>query len=218
MLTSAILPDVQPTNRTVVISACAFFVSSVFLSWNLVLFLNNRVATLIPRSWPMGFLQRHAGRPVGAELLKRSNNGGATTDWEQRWAWTRSVLDILQDICDFFGSGLDLDIYFWNKLDQGICLISITKFSCEWFEDVTNVEMMVQVFSLLCFFIHKKIKMILSVCAALITINDNSCYLIVNFFPAQMEEVNCSYVSGYAALLCWVAYDNDIYMCVMWVK
>jgi len=44
--------------------------------------------------------------------------------------------------------------------------------------------------------------MILSVCAALITINDNSCYLIVNFFPAQMEEVNCSYVSGYAALLC----------------
>jgi len=51
-------------------------------------------------------------------------------------------------------------------------------------------QMMVQVFSLLCFFIHKKLKMILSVCAALITINDNSCYLIVNFFPAQMEVVN----------------------------
>jgi len=27
-------------------------------------------------------------------------------------AWTGSGLDILQDSCDFFGSGLDLDIYF----------------------------------------------------------------------------------------------------------
>jgi len=36
----------------------------------------------------------------------------------QRWAWTGSGLDILQDTCDFFGSGLDLDIYFWKILDQ----------------------------------------------------------------------------------------------------
>ena len=34
----------------------------------------------------------------------------------QRWASTGSSLDILQDTCDFFGSGLDLDIDFWNKL------------------------------------------------------------------------------------------------------
>ena len=36
----------------------------------------------------------------------------------QRWAWRGSGLNILQDTCDFFGSGLDLDIYFWKKLDK----------------------------------------------------------------------------------------------------
>jgi len=35
---------------------------------------------------------------------------------EQRRAWTG--LDILQDTCDFFGSGLDLFIDFWKNLDQ----------------------------------------------------------------------------------------------------
>ena len=35
-----------------------------------------------------------------------------------RWAWTGSGLNILQDTSDFFGSGLDLDIDFWKKLDQ----------------------------------------------------------------------------------------------------
>ena len=33
----------------------------------------------------------------------------------QRWAWTASGLDILQDTCDFFGLGLDLDIDFWKN-------------------------------------------------------------------------------------------------------
>jgi len=37
---------------------------------------------------------------------------------QQRWARTGSGLDILQDTCDFFGSGLDLDIDFWKKMDQ----------------------------------------------------------------------------------------------------
>ena len=36
----------------------------------------------------------------------------------RRWAWTGSGLDILQDTCDFFGSGLDLDIRFEKKVDQ----------------------------------------------------------------------------------------------------
>jgi len=31
---------------------------------------------------------------------------------DQRWAWTGSRLDILLDTCDFFGSGLDMDIHF----------------------------------------------------------------------------------------------------------
>jgi len=38
------------------------------------------------------------------------------TGENQRWAWTGSGLDILQDTFDFFGSGLDLD--FEKKLDQ----------------------------------------------------------------------------------------------------
>jgi len=46
-------------------------------------------------------------------------------------------------------------------------------------------QMMVGVFSLLLVLYSQKIKMILSVCAALITINENSCYFIVNFFPAN---------------------------------
>jgi len=39
-------------------------------------------------------------------------------------------------------------------------------------------QMIVVVFSLLWFLFAQKIKIILSVCAALITINDNSCYFI----------------------------------------
>jgi len=64
----------------------------------------------------------------------------------EHWAWTGSGLDILQDTCDFFGSGLDLDTYVWKKLDQDICLISIRKFPWEWFK---MSQMMVAVFSLL---------------------------------------------------------------------
>jgi len=41
--------------------------------------------------------------------------------------------------------------------------------------------------SLLWFLYSQKLKMILSVCAALISIKDNSCYLIVNFFPAKWK-------------------------------
>jgi len=36
-------------------------------------------------------------------------------------------------------------------------------------------------------FIFTKIKIILSVCAAFITIDDNSCYFIVNFLPARWK-------------------------------
>jgi len=42
-------------------------------------------------------------------------NLSPNTSASQRSAWTGSGLDILQDTCDFFGSGMDLDIYFWKK-------------------------------------------------------------------------------------------------------
>jgi len=46
------------------------------------------------------------------------NKAPSKLQTNQRWAWTGSGLDILQDTCDFFGWGLDLDIYFWKKLDR----------------------------------------------------------------------------------------------------
>jgi len=36
--------------------------------------------------------------------------------------------------------------------------------------------------------IHKNIKSLLSVCAALITINDSLCYFVVSFFPAKWKQ------------------------------
>jgi len=57
--------------------------------------------------------------------------------------------------------------------DQDIGLISITKFSWEWFK---MSQMMVTVFYLLGIIYCQYL------CAALITINGNSCYFIVNFF------------------------------------
>jgi len=47
--------------------------------------------------------------------------------------------------------------------------------------------MMVVVFSLLWFLYAQKIKLILSVCAALITMNDNSYYFIIIFFPGEWK-------------------------------
>jgi len=100
----------------------------------------------------------------------------------QRWAWT---LDILQDTCDFFGSGLDLDILFWKKLDEDrikdIGLISITKFSWEWFK---ISQMMVAVFSLLWFLysqcvLHSSQSMVISATLSLI-------------FSGQVEVVSLS--------------------------
>jgi len=78
--------------------------------------------------------------------------------------------------------------------DQDICLISITKFSWECFK---MSQMMVLLFSLLWFLYSQKIKMIWSGCAALITIDDNSCYFIVNtVVSGEVEEVSCSYIAG----------------------
>ena len=125
----------------------------------------------------------------------------------QRWAWTGSGLDILQDTCDFFGSGLNLDIYFWKKLDQDqdICLISMTKSSWEWFK---MSQMMMLLFSLLWFLYSQKIKMVLSEGYVLHSSQSmiiNLCYFIVKIFcrgESSKLLLNC----WYAALLWWVAY------------
>jgi len=61
-------------------------------------------------------------------------------------------------------------------------------------------QMMVLLFSLL-FIYLQKIKMLLSVCAALITIDDNSCYFIVNIFRRGGSTKLLLYY-WYAALFC----------------
>jgi len=53
--------------------------------------------------------------------------------------------------------------------------------------------------------------MILPLCAALITISDNSCYFIVNFF-LEMEVVSCSSIAG--MLLCFVVLSGICVSCV----
>jgi len=63
-------------------------------------------------------------------------------------------------------------------------------------------QMMVGMFSLLWFLYSQKIKMILSVCAALITINDSSCYFIVNFFLVKWFAALILLVCCFECLLC----------------
>jgi len=53
----------------------------------------------------------------------------------------------------------------------------------------------------------------LSVCAALITIDDNSSYFIVNIFRRDGSSKLLSYC-WYAALFCCAEWHND--MCVLW--
>ena len=49
-------------------------------------------------------------KSIHSKLFENQNNPQISY---QRWAWTGSGLDILQDTCDFFGSGLDLCIHFF---------------------------------------------------------------------------------------------------------
>jgi len=136
------------------------------------------------------------------------NKAPSKLQTNQRWAWTGSGLDILQDTYDFFGWGLDLDIYFWkNWIRISIFVWFLWRNFSEWFK---MSRMMVLLFSLLWFLYLQKIKTILSVCAhcaALIIIDDNSCHFIVNIFWRGGSSKWLSYCC-YAALLFlgWVAY------------
>jgi len=59
----------------------------------------------------------------------------------QRCAWTGSGLDNLQDPCDFFGSGVDLDVYFWKEFvrtGSGYFFDIYNERSLRVIQDVTN--------------------------------------------------------------------------------
>jgi len=74
-------------------------------------------------------------------------------------------------------------------------------------------QMMVLVLSLLLVFIFTKNQNDLSVCAALITINVNSCYFIVNFLSGGVGEHETALVLLVCCSVCCAEWHND--MCVL---
>jgi len=132
---------------------------------------------------------------------------------EQRWAWTGSGSDILQDDCNFLDQDWIWIFIFEKKMDQDICLISITKFSWEWFK---MLQTMMLLFSLLLWFLYsQKIKMTLSVCAPLITIDGNSFYFVLNLFQRDGSSKLLSYwwYERCFVLLCWVKWHMCCVCC-----
>ena len=123
----------------------------------------------------------------------------------QRWA--RTGLDILSLLAIFSNQDW-IWILIFEKIgsgqDQDICLISATKFPWEWLK---MSQIMVVVFSLLWSSYSQKIKMILSLCAALITTQSMIIRVTISqIFSGEVEVVNCSYIAGMQlCLLCWVA-------------
>ena len=91
------------------------------------------------------------------------------TGTNQRWEWTGWGLDILQDTCNYFGSGLDLDIYFkknWIRTGSGYTFDFYKEIFLRVIQDVTN-DGAVVFFAMI--FIFTKNQNDLSICAALIT-------------------------------------------------
>jgi len=91
-----------------------------------IMLLNLPVAKIYLQKSPdlMGFFVTKPSHSDGLKIIhiwveNKTAMGALLVDALKRWAWTGSRLDILRGTCDFFGSGLDLDIYFWKKLDQG---------------------------------------------------------------------------------------------------
>jgi len=78
-------------------------------------------------------------------------------------------LDILQDTCNYFGSGLDLDIYLkknWIRTGSGYTFDFYKEIFLRVIQDVTN-DGTVVFFAMI--FIFTKNQNDLSICAALIT-------------------------------------------------
>ena len=103
---------------------------------------------------------------------------------DQKRAPTRSGLDILQDTCDF----LDQD-WIWIFIFEKYWIMTWSGYLFDFYnenflrviQDVTNDGAVV---FLLWFLYSQKIKTVLSVNAALITIDENLCYFIVNIFSS----------------------------------
>ena len=113
----------------------------------------------------------------------------------QRWAWTGSGLDILQATYDLSDQDW-IWIFIFEKKGSGYWFDLYNEIFLRVIQDVTNDGG--SVFFAMVF--------ILSICAALITTNGDSCYLSLNF-SGQLEVVNCSYIAGMLlCLLCWMAY------------
>ena len=127
---------------------------------------------------------------------------------EQRWAWTGSGLDILRDTCGFFGPGLDLDTYFWKKLDQDRIRILVWfqgnfpesgskchKWWCDGSVSFAIVFIFTKKTKLFCQYVpHSSQSMIILVTLPYI-------------FSCEVEVVSCSCNAGMMlCLLHWVAY------------
>jgi len=101
---------------------------------------------LTPCSLSHRFLTPDSGPKKNTEsfqsrLLLHGQLATSDTHVAQRWVWTGSGLDILQNTCDFFESGLDLDIYFgknWIKTGSGYSFDLYNEISMRVIQDVTN--------------------------------------------------------------------------------
>jgi len=124
-------------------------------------------------------------------------------------------LDILQDTCDF----LDQDsiwIFIFDKNWIRTGSAYLFDFYYEVFlrviQDVKN-DGAVVFFAMIFILYSQKIKMNFSVCVALITIDDNSCYYIVNIFRrGGSSRLTCSYIAG--MLLCFAVLSGICVCCV----
>jgi len=128
----------------------------------------------------------------------------------QRWAWTGSGLDILQDTCEFW-IRIAFGYLFLQKIGSGYLFDFYNKIFPRIIQDVTNDGAVV--FFTIMIFIFTKYKMILLVRAALITIDDNSCYFVVNIFR-QGGSSELPLYCWYAVLFCCAESSGICVCCV----
>jgi len=121
----------------------------------------------------------------------------------------RIRLDTLQDTCDFFGPGLDLDIYFWKKnwirTGSGYLFDFYNEIFLRVIQDVTNAGAVI--FFPMIFIFTKKSKWF---CQCVLHSSQSMLIHVTSLqiFSGELELASCSYVAGMLlfVLLCWVAY------------
>jgi len=97
----------------------------------------------------------------------------------------------------FFWIRIGFGYLYSKKIGSGYLFDFYNEIFLRLMQDVTNDGASV---FLTMVFIFTKIKMILSVCAALITFNDKFVLLYRKFIFGEVEVVSCSYIAG--VLLC----------------